>query len=58
MPIKPPDITSPNHVGETWNTCPECGKNWESIPPIPGVIHRTKMCESCAFWHDSEPDKK
>jgi hypothetical protein len=58
MRTKPPDITSPKHTGQTWNDCPECGKSWETIPPIKGVIHRTKLCDNCAFWHESEPDKK
>lgn len=47
MPTRQDDITSPNHQTETWNTCPECGKSWQTIPSIPGVIHRTKQCDSC-----------
>jgi hypothetical protein len=50
MRIKPPskdDITSPHHVGQTWNTCPMCGKSWETIPSIKGLIHRTKLCDDC-----------
>ncbi len=50
MRTRPPDVTSPNHIGQTWNTCPKCGKDWESIPPVKGVIHRTALCEECKAW--------
>lgn len=51
MRTKPPDktddITSPLHEGQTFNSCPVCGKSWETIPPIKGVIHKTRVCDDC-----------
>ncbi len=32
---------------QTWNDCPECGRHWQTIPPIPGLIHRTRLCNAC-----------
>lgn len=32
---------------QTWNDCPECGKQWETIPAVPGIIHRTRLCDGC-----------
>lgn len=32
---------------QTWNDCPECHLAWESKPSIPGVIHRTRLCDKC-----------
>ena len=44
----PDDITIPTMKdNQTWNTCPECGKEWETIPAIPGLIHKTKLCDKC-----------
>ena len=46
--VNEPDITSDlmrNH--QTFNTCPECGKEWETIPAIPGVLHKTRLCNPC-----------
>lgn len=42
------DITLPKMTdNQTWNTCPDCGKNWQDIPAIPGLIHRTRLCDEC-----------
>ncbi len=32
---------------QTWNTCPECGQEWPSANPTPGVVHRTALCLTC-----------
>lgn len=32
---------------ETWNDCPRCGKSWKDETPTPGLIHRTRYCNSC-----------
>jgi len=48
MPRKHPDVEcSEISDNETWNNCPVCGKNWKSVPPIQGILHRTRICQSC-----------
>lgn len=32
---------------QTWNDCPTCGRTWQTYPSIPGVIHRTRLCDVC-----------
>lgn len=32
---------------QTYNDCPQCGRTWETIPAIKGVVHRTQLCERC-----------
>jgi hypothetical protein len=32
---------------ETWNTCPDCFKDWKDATPIPGLLHRTRLCGVC-----------
>jgi hypothetical protein len=32
---------------ETWNTCPECFKDWKDVIPVPGLLHRTRLCGAC-----------
>jgi hypothetical protein len=32
---------------ETWNTCPECDKDWKDPVATPGLIHRTRICVDC-----------
>jgi GMP synthase-like glutamine amidotransferase len=34
---------------DTWNTCPQCNLSWKEDIKIPGIIHRTTLCNSCAF---------
>jgi hypothetical protein len=34
-------------ANETWNTCPECGHEWADDAPTPGLLHRTRLCETC-----------
>jgi predicted nucleic acid-binding Zn ribbon protein len=47
-PEKPIDITISTIYGhETYHDCPRCGRTWQTIPPIPGVIHRTELCDPC-----------
>lgn len=42
------EITINIPVGhQTYNDCPICGHTWETIPAIPGVIHRTQLCDKC-----------
>lgn len=44
----PDDITVPSMKdNQTWNTCPNCGKEWEDTVPTPGLIHRTRICDDC-----------
>jgi Zn-finger nucleic acid-binding protein len=43
----PPDITSPKHDDETWNSCPRCRKLWKDKVPTPNLIHKTTYCEDC-----------
>lgn len=49
MRTKPPDdIRVPSKSDlDTWNDCPNCGKTWQTIPAIPGLIHRTVLCKEC-----------
>ena len=44
MRKKPPD-------NETWNTCPECYKYWKDEITVLGLLHRTKLCDSCIRKH-------
>lgn len=30
---------------ETWNTCPDCGKEWKDEVATPGLLHRTRRCD-------------
>ena len=52
MQTKPPepnvtiDPTTVTH--QTFNDCPDCGKTWETKPPIQGIIHRTILCIECS----------
>jgi hypothetical protein len=48
------DITAPMKDNETWNTCPSCGVNWQDIPAIPGLLHRTKLCDECQWAYFCE----
>jgi hypothetical protein len=32
---------------QTWNTCPICYKDWKDLIPIPGLLHRTRICDEC-----------
>ena len=42
------DIITPKMTdNETWNTCPECGKYWKDEITIPGLLHRTRLCDKC-----------
>jgi hypothetical protein len=42
------DITAPIVDHQTWNTCPDCGRGWPDPTPTPGLLHRTRLCASCA----------
>lgn len=47
-PIKPENIESDKiSDNQTWNTCPDCGTNWKTEPPIPGMLHRIMLCKAC-----------
>jgi len=42
------DIISPvTKDNETWNSCPQCGKDWKDSTPVPGLLHRTRLCRDC-----------
>lgn len=42
------DVVAPTMVdNQTWNTCPDCGKDWQDPVAIPGLIHRTRRCDDC-----------
>jgi predicted nucleic acid-binding Zn ribbon protein len=43
LPIKCEEMLD----NETWNTCPDCGKNWKDEIAIPGLLHRTRLCKEC-----------
>jgi Zn-finger nucleic acid-binding protein len=43
------DIISSDHTGDTWNTCPRCGKEWKDATSTPGVIHKTRYCATCCM---------
>ncbi len=48
MPNGPDDIQTDKITdNQTWNTCPDCGKNWKTEPPIPGMLHRIILCKTC-----------
>lgn len=50
------EVTAPSmRDNQTWNDCPECGKEWRTIPSIPGVIHRTRLCDGCLRKTNSSP---
>lgn len=42
---------------ETWNTCPICGKDYKDSVATLGVIHRTKICDSCVNGGRNDEDK-
>lgn len=47
-PEHEPDITTTSEgFHQTYNDCPRCGHCWETIPSIPGIIHRTRLCDRC-----------
>lgn len=42
------DVVVPTMTdNQTWNTCPDCGRNWKEPVAIPGLIHRTRRCDGC-----------
>lgn len=41
------DITAPISDNQTGNTCPDCLKHWLDKKPVPGLLHRTKLCNKC-----------
>jgi hypothetical protein len=43
---------------ETWNTCPECFKDWKDIIPIPGLLHRTRLCGTCLKGKNDNNSKR
>lgn len=43
---------------QTWNTCPYCSKVWKDEIPIPGLLHRTRICNPCLTRRKRENDKK
>ena len=50
------DITISEPVGhQTYNDCPVCGRTWETIPAIKGVVHRTQLCDGCKQEAHSSP---
>lgn len=34
-------------IHETWNTCPKCLIKWQTIPAIPGLVHKSQLCDKC-----------
>lgn len=32
---------------QTWNSCPDCNRQWRDLEPTPGLLHRTRLCPTC-----------
>jgi uncharacterized CHY-type Zn-finger protein len=46
--VSPEEIRSTKITNnETWNNCYNCGRNWKDKNNIPGLLHRTVICENC-----------
>jgi hypothetical protein len=46
--MDPGDVISKSiKDNETWNSCPECKKDWKDIVATPGIIHRIRLCARC-----------
>lgn len=50
---KPDVVSKTMKNNETWNDCPQCGKAWKDKIAIPGLIHRTRLCEDCRRKNDN-----
>lgn len=44
------DVSTDHHdfAYQTWNTCPDCGHSWPEAVTTPGLLHRTRLCQTCA----------
>ena len=47
LPLKSDVTCEKIDDNETWNTCPECKTSWKDEIPIQGLLHRTRLCETC-----------